>query len=192
MTAVDIAPVDIPAVELVALPTRTTTDTGRPRRRWHIPPTIERLLGVVLLIVLWQFASSIGWLSDDTLAGPITVGQTGWHLVQDGTLQSAVWVSLHRVLLGLAVGVPIATVLAIIAGLSRLGDDIVDAPVQMLRFLPIIGLQPLVVLWFGIGETAKVSLIAFAVAFPIYINTYAAIRAIDSKHLELARVVGLR
>ena len=63
---------------------------------------------------------------------------------------------------------------------------------QMLRFLPIIGLQPLIVLWFGIGETAKVSLIAFAVAFPIYINTYAAIRAIDPNHLELARVVGLR
>ena len=62
----------------------------------------------------------------------------------------------------------------------------------MLRFLPIIGLQPLIVLWFGIGETAKVSLIAFAVSFPIYINTYAAIRAIDPKHLELARVVGLR
>ncbi|HEY3832891.1 MAG TPA: ABC transporter permease [Acidimicrobiia bacterium] len=186
---------DTPA--LVTLPTRTTGTTSGsgarvPRRKVRVPTGVERLLGVLLLLALWQLASSTGHLSSDTLAGPISIGRSAWHLTQDGTLQSAIWVSLKRVLFGLAIGVPIATVLAIVAGLSRVGDDLVDAPMQMLRFLPIIGLQPLVVLWFGIGETAKVSLIAFAVAFPIYINTYAAIRAIDPKHLELARVVELR
>ena len=61
----------------------------------------------------------------------------------------------------------------------------------MLRFLPIIGLQPLIVLWFGIGNTAKVSLIVFGVVFPVYINTFAAIRAIEPRHFELAHSVGL-
>jgi sulfonate transport system permease protein len=63
---------------------------------------------------------------------------------------------------------------------------------QMLRFLPIIGLEPLIVLWFGIGDAAKTSLIVFGVAFPIYINTFAAIRSLDARHFELARTVGLR
>jgi sulfonate transport system permease protein len=159
------------------------------RRRRH--SGAERLFGVVLLIGAWQLASTIGLIDAQTLAGPSTVVRSGWHLIQDGTLQSAVWVSLRRVVEGVAIGVPIATVLALISGLSRLGENTVDAPMQMLRFLPIIGLQPLIVLWFGIGNTAKVSLIVLGVAFPVYINTFAAIRAIDPRHFELAHSVGL-
>jgi sulfonate transport system permease protein len=165
------------------------TDRKRDRRR--IPPGIERMLGVVLVIGLWQLASSVGLIDEQTLAGPATVLHSGWCLLQDGTLRSAIWVSLGRVVQGVAIGVPLATALALIAGLSRLGEDTVDAPMQMLRFLPIIGLQPLIVLWFGIGNSAKVSLIVLGVVFPVYINTFAAIRAIDPRHFELARSVGL-
>jgi sulfonate transport system permease protein len=146
---------------------------------------------VVVLLGLWQLASTVGLLTPDTLAGPISVWRAGWHLAADGTLGSAVWVSFQRVLIGLGVGTIGGLVLAVISGLSRPGHDLVDAPIQMLRFLPIIGLQPLVVLWFGIGNVAKVSLIAFAVMFPIYINTSVAIRDIDPRYTELGRVVGL-
>lgn len=159
--------------------------TRRDRRRG------ERLLGVVALLALWQLASATGYLSENTLASPATVVQTAWHMVQDGTLQSAMLVSARRVLTGLVIGVPLAAALALIAALFRVGDDLVDAPMQMLRFLPIIGLEPLIVLWFGIGDAAKISLIVFAVTFPVYINTYAAIRALDPRHFELARTVGL-
>ncbi|MDQ1534677.1 MAG: sulfonate transport system permease protein [Actinomycetota bacterium] len=159
------------------------------RRRRH--SGAERLFGVVLLIGAWQLASTVGLIDAQTLAGPSTVVRSGWHLIQDGTLQSAVWVSLRRVVEGVAIGVPIATLLALISGLSRLGENTVDAPMQMLRFLPIIGLQPLIVLWFGIGNTAKVSLIVLGVVFPVYINAFAAIRAIDPRHFELAQTVGL-
>jgi sulfonate transport system permease protein len=162
----------------------------RPTRRGRRSGA-ERLFGVVLLIGAWQLASTIGLIDAQTLAGPSTVVRSGWQLIQDGTLQSAVWVSLRRVVEGVAIGVPIATVLALISGLSRLGENTVDAPMQMLRFLPIIGLQPLIVLWFGIGNTAKVSLIVLGVVFPVYINAFAAIRAIDPRHFELAQTVGL-
>jgi sulfonate transport system permease protein len=177
-----------------ARPDRVTlggADAIARRARRRLPPGAERLFGVVLLVGVWQLASSIGLIDEQTLAGPATVLHSGWQLIQDGTLQSAVWVSLQRVLEGIAIGVPLATVLALISGLSRLGEDTVDAPMQMLRFLPIIGLQPLIVLWFGIGNTAKVSLIVLGVVFPVYINAVAAIHAIDPRHFELAKSVGL-
>ncbi|HEV7722258.1 MAG TPA: ABC transporter permease, partial [Iamia sp.] len=120
-----------------------------------------------------------------------TVLTAGTDLIRDGTLIDALWASLQRVLWGVAIGVPIGAGLALVAGLSRLGDDLLDATVQMLRFVPIIALQPLLIVWLGVGETVKVTLIVLGVAFPIYVNTSAAIRAVDPRYLELAATVGL-
>jgi len=103
------------------------TGTDRKRARRRLPAGIERMLGVVLLVGLWQLASSVGLIDEQTLAGPATVVHSGWRLLQDGTLRSAIWVSLGRVVEGVAIGVPLATVLALVAGLSRLGEDTVDA-----------------------------------------------------------------
>jgi len=177
---------------LVELPTQGKAGQARPRplTRW-VPSGAERLAGVVILILLWQVAFDTGLTTTDTLAGPIQVADAGWHMLASGTLESAIWVSLQRVLIGLAIGIPAGVILALAAGLSRAGDDVIDTPMQALRFVPIIGLEPLVVLWFGIGETAKVSLIVFGVIFPIYINTYHAVRGIDPRFHELGKVTGL-
>lgn len=156
-----------------------------------VPRGVERLVGLVVVVGAWQLASSIGLLKAGTLASPSEVLSAGWAMVLNGQLGSAVWASLQRVLIGLAIGVPAGTVLAVVAGLTRVGEDLVDAPMQALRFLPIIGMEPLLVLWLGIGNTAKISLIVLAVVFPIYINTYAAVRDLDPRYLELARTVGL-
>jgi sulfonate transport system permease protein len=125
------------------------------------------------------------------LAGPSTVLRTGAHMLANGTLETALWASLQRVFWGLAIGVPLGAVLALASGLSKVGENLIDGNVQMLRFVPIIGLESLFVLWLGVGETAKVSLIIMGVMFPNYINTYAAIRSIDPHFNELADVVGL-
>ncbi|HEX7132191.1 MAG TPA: ABC transporter permease [Iamia sp.] len=179
------------APRLVTLPTRPAgTDDGA-RRRFGLPRGLERLAGVALLFLLWEIASRAGWLATDVLAGPSTVLTAGADLVRDGTLTEALWASLQRVLWGIAIGVPIGAGLALLAGLSRLGDDLLDATVQMLRFVPIIALQPLLIVWLGVGETVKVTLIVLGVAFPIYVNTSAAIRAVDPRYLELAATVGL-
>jgi sulfonate transport system permease protein len=156
-----------------------------------VPLGVERLAGVAVLVGLWQLAASAGWLTPNVLAGPSTVLTAGLDLVRDGTLATALWASLQRVLWGLGLGVPLGAGLALVAGLSRPGDDLVDANVQMLRFVPIIGLQPLLILWLGIGETAKISLIVLGVAFPIYINTNAAIRSLDPGFGELSTTVEL-
>ncbi len=151
----------------------------------------QRLLGVGVFFVLWEIASLAGWISPQDLAAPSSVITTGAHMIKDGTLGTALWASLQRVFWGLAIGVPLGALLALASGLSRLGENLVDGNVQMLRFVPIIGLESLFVLWLGVGETAKISLIALGVMFPVYINTFAAIRSLDPRYLELADVVGL-
>jgi sulfonate transport system permease protein len=176
-------------VTLIELPTRPYA--GAVRRRPALPGSVERLVGVIVLLIVWQALSSAGLLGANILASPVEVAQAGWHLIAAGTLESAVWASLQRVLIGLAIGVPAGTALALAAGLTRAGDDLIDGPVQALRFVPVIGLQPLVIMWFGIGDIAKISVIVFGAMFPVYINTYAAVRNLDPRHRELARTVGL-
>lgn len=193
LTATSPAPTGAPTidpVELVTLPTADPSAAGS-SRRFHLPRGVERLIGVVLLFALWELASRLGWISTDILAGPSTVLTAGADLLRDGTLTSALWASLQRVLWGMAIGIPIGTLLALTAGLWRIGDNLVDANVQMLRFVPIIALQPLLVVWLGVGETVKISLIVLGVAFPIYVNTSTAIKTLDPRWFELASTVGL-
>ena len=170
-----------------------TADDHQPEKkcRRRFPRGVERLLGVVVLLAVWQIAAWAGWISPKVLAGPVDVASTFRDLVADGTLGSAVWASLQRVAIGMAIGIPIGVLLALFAGLSRIGEDLTDSTMHMLRFVPIIALQPLNIIWLGIGESAKISLIVLGTIFPIYVNTANAIRTIDPKNLELARTLGL-
>ncbi|ADP81798.1 ABC transporter permease [Pseudofrankia inefficax] len=176
-----------PAAGLVEI---ALADPLRPARR-PVPKSLRRLLGPVLLVAFWQLGSSTGLIQPDILAGPWTVLHTGYSLAADGTLGHNLAISLRRVALGLLFGVAAAVVLAVVAGLFQLGEDLVDAPVQILRAVPILGLVPLAILWFGIGEHVKVFLVALGTAFPVYINTFAAIRGVDGRFVELARTVRL-
>ena len=141
-----------------------------------------------MLVVAWQVANSTGVLPERLLAAPTTVVDTAVELFRDGTLQDAIGVSLQRAAIGFALGAAIGVVLAVLAGLSLLGEYVVDPPMQMLRTLPFYGLIPLLILWFGIGELPKIVLVAFGVAVPLYLNTFAGIRGVDGKLAEVARV----
>jgi sulfonate transport system permease protein len=92
---------------------------------------------------------------------------------------------------GLGIAVATGTTLALLAGLSRLGEDLVDPPLQMARTMPFLALVPLFILWFGIGETPKVALVALGATFPIYLNLFAGIRGADPKLLEVGATLGL-
>ena len=91
----------------------------------------------------------------------------------------------------MTIGLSLGTGFALIAGLSRLGEDIVDAPLQMIRTLPFLGLVPLFILWLGIGEAPKITLVALGTAFPIYLNLFSGIRGVDAKLMEAGRIFGL-
>ncbi|QFZ23761.1 ABC transporter permease [Saccharothrix syringae] len=153
-------------------------------------PDLRRWLSPLALLLLWQVAGSTGVLPEDKLAPPLTVFESGWELVLDGQLVDAFLVSLGRVALGFLVGGVVGAALGLAAGLSRWGERVVDPPVQMLRTLPHLGLVPLFILWFGIGEEPKLALVAAGVAFPLYLNLHAGIRQADPALLEAARVLG--
>ena len=88
-------------------------------------------------------------------------------------------------------GVVVGTVLALVAGLSRIGEAIIDGPVQIKRSIPSLALIPLLILWFGIGEEMKVITIALGVLVPVYIHTHNGLRSIDGRYAELAETVGV-
>lgn len=143
------------------------------------------------LLALWQLGASAGVIPERLLPPPSAIAATGIDLARDGTLLTAVGTSLERVLVGYAAGAVAGTGCALVVGMSRWGERLLDPPLQMLRALPIFGLIPLFILWFGIGETPKITLVAIAVAVPLYTNTVAGIRAVDVKYIEVARVLGL-
>ncbi|AMY18014.1 MULTISPECIES: ABC transporter permease [Nocardiaceae] len=156
------------------------------RRRW----TVLRALSPVAILLLWQVASAAGVLSERVLPAPSLILDAGWQLTTSGELAHALAVSGTRVVQGLLLGGVIGVLLGTIVGLSRFAEATVDPPLQMLRALPHLGLIPLFILWFGIGETPKILLVALGVAFPLYLNTFSAIRQIDRKFLDTAVVLG--
>jgi sulfonate transport system permease protein len=159
----------------------------RRHRGWY------RLISPVAVVALWQLLSSAGLIPADKLPPPTTVWHTALSLVTSnspayGTLQHAMLVSLERMAVGFTVGGSIAVLLALVAGLSRLGENAVDPLLQIVRMLPLFGLIPVFIVWFGIGELPKIILIALGAAIPLYLNTFAGIRGVDAKLAEVGRV----
>lgn len=165
-------------------------DPNRPgrwsRHRW----TVIRVLSPVGLVILWQIGSALRLIPERILPAPSLIVDAGVELARSGELADALVVSGTRVVEGLVLGGVVGVVLGSIVGLSRIADATVDPPLQMLRALPHLGLIPLFIIWFGIGETPKILLVALGVAFPLYLNTSSAIRQIDRRHLETAQVLG--
>ncbi|MGX7760587.1 ABC transporter permease [Streptomyces angustmyceticus] len=160
-------------------------------RRWPVPRWVRRTVGPLALLVLWQVLSASGVLEAGILASPGAIAATAGDLVSDGTLPSAMLVSLQRVVVGLLLGGVIGVALALVSGLSRLGEDLVDATVQMLRSVPWVGVIPLFIIWLGIGEAPKIALISLGVAFHLYLNVYAGIRGVDAQLVEAGQSLGL-
>jgi sulfonate transport system permease protein len=162
-------------------------------RRWRRNRGWYRLISPVAVVALWQLFSSAGLIPADKLPPPTAVWHTAVSLVTTnfpayGTLQGAMGVSLQRMAIGFAVGGTLAVLLALVAGLSRLGENAVDPLLQIVRMLPLFGLIPVFIVWFGIGELPKIILIALGAAIPLYLNTFAGIRGVDAKLAEVGRV----
>jgi sulfonate transport system permease protein len=174
--------------------TVTLTRPAAARRRRspvRIPRTARRVIGPLAVLGLWQLVCSAGVFSSVEVASPAAVLAAARELWAQGVLQANLLISLQRVAEGLVLGVAVGVLLAVACGLFWLGEDLLDPVIQAARAVPILGLVPLVIIWFGVGETPKVFLIALGCVFPVYLNTYAGIRGVDLKLVEAGQTFGL-
>lgn len=145
----------------------------------------------LLILLVWELGTRTGKLSSHILPEPLAVVRAAWQLIQSGEMWADVKVSTGRALAGLVVGGGLGLVLGLATGLFRTVDKVLDSTIQMIRNIPVLATIPLVILWFGIDESAKLFLVALGVFFPMYINTYHGIRAVDRGLIEMARSYGL-
>ncbi len=145
----------------------------------------------VVLVALWQVLSMAGWLSTKVLPAPFDVARAGWTLATEGQLARDVLVSTERAAVGFAIGGTVGFALGLLNGAVPWSARLLDGTMQMVRNIPHLALIPLVILWFGIGEEAKVFLVAIGVAFPIYLNTYHGVRNVDAGLIEMSKTYGL-
>jgi sulfonate transport system permease protein len=145
----------------------------------------------VILLACWEAACQAGVLPARVLPAPSQVAAAAWETIKDGSLFQHVGVSAQRALQGLLIGGGAGFLLGIFCGVFRFMEALLDSSLQMLRNIPHLAMIPLVIIWFGIDEEAKVFLVAIGVMFPIYLNTYHGIRTVDKGLIEMARVYGL-
>jgi sulfonate transport system permease protein len=155
-----------------------------------------RLVSPLALLGLWQLLSATGVLPPSRLVSPVSIVHTAYTLVATssptyGTLQASLLVSAERWGIGLAIGVAIAVTLAVASGLSRIGEYSFDPLLNAFRSIPLLGLLPLFIVWFGIGNMPKILIVVLGALFPMYVNTFAGIRGVDPKLGELGQVLGL-
>ncbi|MER6082360.1 ABC transporter permease [Streptomyces sp. NPDC001833] len=186
MTAVTTGTVPVPVAEEEA-------HRVRPRRRLspgrRLPAA--RLAGPLVVLAAWAIASAAGQLDPGAIPAPWTVLDTAVRLWTAGTLRTDILTSVERAGYGFAIGLTAGVLLALASGLTRTGEALIDGTVQINRAIPTLGLIPLFILWLGIGETFKIAIIAIVVYIPVYLNTHAALSAIDSRYVELAEVLDL-
>jgi len=162
--------------------TRSWRAAARTLAPWALP---------IVLLGAWELSARTGVLSSRVLPEPLAVLTALWHLAASGELWQHVKVSTVRAFGGLAIGGGLGLLLGLLTGSLRSAETLLDTSLQMLRNIPALALIPLVILWFGIDESAKLFLIAVSVFFPIYLNTFHGIRNVDPQLIEMGRTYGL-
>ncbi|KRB93010.1 aliphatic sulfonate ABC transporter permease SsuC [Noviherbaspirillum sp. Root189] len=145
----------------------------------------------ILMMTTWQLAAQFGWLSSRILPEPVAVLKAAWELTVSGELFVHVRISTWRALSAFAVGGGLGLLLGLLTGSFRQAETLFDTTIQMVRNIPALALIPLVILWFGIDETAKLFLVSVGVFFPVYLNTFHGIRSVDKGLIEMAQSYGL-
>ena len=165
-----------------------------PRVRHLLWPSADGVIPWIvplLIVLIWQVACTTGYVSSRVLPAPSEVAQAGWKLLLSGELERNIWVSFWRAAVGFVIGGGIGFAFGLLNGISPFSDNLTDTTLQMLRNIPHLAMIPLVILWFGIDESAKLFLVALGVFFPIYLNTLHGIRTVDPQLIEMGRIYGM-
>ncbi|SHK06606.1 sulfonate transport system permease protein [Pseudonocardia thermophila] len=150
-------------------------------------------LGLVvpaLLVVVWHLAATSGEFSPSQLPTPGAVLAALLELIGRGELWRHIAISVQRVLIGFAVGGGVGLVLGGVIGLSAPLRALLAPTIQALRAVPSLAWVPLLLLWLGIGETPKITLVAIGAFFPVYTTVSAALAHVDHRLVEVGRAYG--
>lgn len=184
--------------------TITTPETSQPPAEELAPaksPGRKRgvlkaaLLGAIVpvgLLLLWSFASAVGWLNPAQLPSPGSVLNAGVELIQRGELGNHIGISVQRVLIGFTIGASLGLVLGSVVGLVNIADKLLSPTIGAFRAVPSLAWVPLLILWLRIGEESKLTLIAIGAFFPVFTTVYSALRHVDKNLVEAARAFGLK
>jgi len=143
----------------------------------------------LMILLLWQLAGAFGWISVFFLPTPSMIAAHTQELLLSGDLFSHLSISVQRALLGFVIGGGIGFLCGLLVGFSRTAEHVLDPTFQMLRMIPHLALAPLIILWFGFGETSKIFIIANGAFFPMYINTFMGLRSVDNRLFDVAKVL---
>ena len=146
----------------------------------------------IAIFVAWWILTVTNAIPPTTLSTPSATWDAFVDLLRHQDLLGDVGISVRRAALGLALGAGTGLILGVIVGLYRLGEELLDASMQMLRMVPYPALIFLFIVWFGVGEVSHVFLIGLATLFPMYLNTFNGVRNVDRRVVESARSFGLR
>ena len=142
--------------------------------------------GILALLILWQLVCMTGFVSELYLPAPTSILKTGWSMAESGEIAVNLQASLQRIAWGFVIGSIAGILIGLMTGFSRLAEAVGNPLIHSLYPIPKIALLPLIILWLGIGEVSKVSIIALGVFFPVVINTYSGVKNVDPLLLRVA------
>lgn len=163
--------------------------------RYDVRGLIRRTQGLLvpgILVIVWEAVVRAGWVSAHLLPPPSELVTTLADLAGNGTLVGHIGVSSLRVLIGFCIGAGLAVAVGAAVGLSRRTEALLDPTFQALRAIPSLAWVPLLLLWLGIDEAPKITLIAIGAFFPVYLNFVAGIQNVDRKLVEVGGIFGLK
>lgn len=140
----------------------------------------------ILILALWIIASKKEWVHPYLLPSLNKIGKATLTLLTDGELLRHLWASLRRVLAGFAITSLIAFPLSIVIHFIPLFRTLFRIPLEFLRSIPPLATIPLLILWFGIGETSKIAVIVMASFFPLFLNILSSLDNVDKRWKDLS------
>jgi len=182
----------IEGADLTTITSSAQDATGRRLRRLSVPSWLLGFIVPLVLLVLWQWVVDRGIYSRGQLPAPLDVWRAAEQLHDRGLLWRHIETSIGRVAWGFGIGSAIAIGLGVLIGLSPLADALLTPTIQAGRAIPSLAWVPLLILWLGVGDVPKITLIAIGVFFPVFTALVGGIQSIDRKLIEVGYAYGLR
>jgi len=149
-------------------------------------PRLLHITGVIAVLAVWEAVSRSGAVSQLYLPSPLSIVQTCWEMIASGELFVNLQASLYRIVVGFAAGSTAGIFFGLLLGFSKLAEAVGNPIIYATYPIPKIALLPLIILWLGIGELSKVSIIGLGVFFPVVINTYSGVKNVDPLLIKVA------